>query len=155
MRQISDGGDMPFSVAPTGMVVGFNLVLSIGISLLFSLMPALQMMKPGMNEALRQQSSSTLGGAQQFRRTAIAVQIGLSVLLLSGAGLFVLDALPRPKGAEHGYVDGSSGGVGNFTDDGWICGERRTGSTGSCTQYIEWITRSASGGGDDRSGAGG
>lgn len=31
----------------------------------------------------------TLGGAQQFRRAAIAMQIGLSVLLLSGAGLFL------------------------------------------------------------------
>jgi putative ABC transport system permease protein len=51
--------------------------------------PALQMMKPDLNEALRQQSASTLGAAQRFRRTAIAVQIGLSVLLLSGAGLFV------------------------------------------------------------------
>ncbi len=78
-----------FSVAPEGTVLGFNVVLSLGLSLLFSMAPAWQMMKPSLNEGLRQQSASTLGGAQRFRRTAIAVQIGLSVLLLSGAGLFV------------------------------------------------------------------
>jgi putative ABC transport system permease protein len=89
VRGISGDGDLPFSVRPEGAVLRFNLLLSVGISLLFSMAPALQMMKPDLNEALRQQSASTLGAAQRFRRTAIAVQIGLSVLLLSGAGLFV------------------------------------------------------------------
>jgi putative ABC transport system permease protein len=89
VRRISESGDLPFSVAPTGTVFGFNLALSVGISLLFSMAPAWQMMRPGLNESLRQQSASTLGAAQRFRRTAIAIQIGLSVLLLSGAGLFV------------------------------------------------------------------
>lgn len=89
VRRISENGAMPFSVAPTGTVLGFNLALSVGISLLFSMAPAWQMMKPGLNESLRQQSASTLGAAQRFRRAAIAIQIGLSVLLLSGAGLFV------------------------------------------------------------------
>jgi putative ABC transport system permease protein len=89
VRGISGDGDLPFSVRPEGAVLWFNLLLSVGISLLFSMAPALQMMKPDLNEALRQQSASTLGAAQRFRRTAIAIQIGLSVLLLSGAGLFV------------------------------------------------------------------
>jgi putative ABC transport system permease protein len=89
VRGISGDGDLPFSVRPEGAVLWFNLLLSVGISLLFSMAPALQMMKPDLNEALRQQSASTLGAAQRFRRTATAVQIGLSVLLLSGAGLFV------------------------------------------------------------------
>lgn len=89
VRRISESGDLPFSVAPTGTVFGFNLALSVGISLLFSMAPAWQMMRPRLNESLRQQSASTLGAAQRFRRTAIAIQIGLSVLLLSGAGLFV------------------------------------------------------------------
>jgi predicted permease len=76
-------------VTPEGAVLWFNAAMSLGISLLFSMAPAWQMMKPSMNEGLRQQSASTLGGPQRFRRTAIAIQIGLSVLLLSGAGLFV------------------------------------------------------------------
>jgi putative ABC transport system permease protein len=89
VRRISESGELPFSVTPTGAVFAFNLLLSLGISLLFSIAPAWQLMKPGLNESLRQQSASTLGAAQRFRKTAIAIQIGLSVLLLSGAGLFV------------------------------------------------------------------
>jgi predicted permease len=89
VRGISGNGDLPFSVRPEGAVLWFNVLLSVGISLLFSMAPALQMMKPVLTEALRQQSASTHGAAQHFRRTAIAIQIGLSVLLLSGAGLFV------------------------------------------------------------------
>jgi putative ABC transport system permease protein len=82
-------GEALISASPGGAVLWFNVALSVGISLLFSLAPAWQMMRPRLNEALRQQSASTLGGAQRFRRTAIALQIGLSVLLLSGAGLFL------------------------------------------------------------------
>ncbi len=90
VKQITgSSGEAPISTTPSGAVLWFNVALSVGISLLFSLAPAWQMMKPRLNEALRQQSASTLGGAQRFRRTAIAMQIGLSVLLLSGAGLFL------------------------------------------------------------------
>jgi predicted permease len=90
VRWISNSSNEPlFSVATGGAVLWFNVALSLGVSLLFSMAPAWQMMRPRLSEGLRQQSASTLGGAQHFRRTAIAVQIGLSVLLLSGAGLFV------------------------------------------------------------------
>ncbi len=90
VRQITgSSADAPFSTSPSGAVLLFNLVLSVGISLLFSVAPAWQMMRPRLSEALRQQSASTLGGAQRFRSAAIAVQICLSVLLLSGAGLFL------------------------------------------------------------------
>jgi putative ABC transport system permease protein len=90
VQQITgSNGEALISASPGGVVLWFNVVLSVGISLLFSLAPAWQMMRPRLNEALRQQLASTLGGAQRFRRTAIAMQIGLSVLLLSGAGLFL------------------------------------------------------------------
>jgi len=83
------GAELPFSVNPSAGVLLFNIVLSMAISLVFSLAPAWQMMKPDLNEALRQQSSSTHGAAQSLRKIAIAIQIGLSVLLLSGAGIFL------------------------------------------------------------------
>ena len=90
VRWISSSSNEPlFSAAPSSVVLWFNVALSLGVSLLFSMAPAWQMMKPRLSESLRQQSASSLGGAQRFRRTAIAIQIGLSVLLLSGAGLFV------------------------------------------------------------------
>jgi predicted permease len=89
-KQIAgSSGEAVISATPGGAVLWFNAVLSVGISLLFSLAPAWQMMKPRMGDALRQQSASTLAGAQHFRKAAIAMQIGLSVLLLSGAGLFL------------------------------------------------------------------
>jgi putative ABC transport system permease protein len=104
VRQISgSSGDAPFSSSPGGAVLWFNAGLSIGISLLFSLAPAWQMMRPRLSEALRQQSASTLGGAQRFRKSAIAIQIGLSVLLLSGAGLF-LRTLHNLKAQQMGIV---------------------------------------------------
>jgi putative ABC transport system permease protein len=82
-------GEIAFATRPDTWVLAFNLVLSLGISVLFSLAPALQMMKPDMTEGLRQKSATNLGAAQRFRTIAIGMQIGLSVLLLSGAGLFI------------------------------------------------------------------
>jgi len=82
-------GETAFKTAPDAWVLGFNMALSLGIAVLFSLAPAWQMMKPDMVDALKQKSGGVLGGAQRFRTAAIALQIGLSVLLLSGAGLFV------------------------------------------------------------------
>jgi len=82
-------GEVAFATRPDAWVLGFNLLLSLGISVLFSLAPALQMMKPDMTDGLRQKAASNLGAAQRFRTIAIGMQIGLSVLLLSGAGLFI------------------------------------------------------------------
>jgi len=90
IRRVTDStGETAFKTAPDAWVLSFNMVLSLGISVLFSLAPAWQMMKPGMVDALKQKAGGMLGGAQRFRTAAIALQIGLSVLLLSGAGLFV------------------------------------------------------------------
>lgn len=82
-------GEVAFSTRPDPWVLSFNILLSLGISVLFSLAPALQLMKPDMTEGLRQKAASNLGAAQRFRTLAIGMQIGLSILLLSGAGLFV------------------------------------------------------------------
>lgn len=90
VRRVTDStGETAFKTTPDSWVLGFNMVLSLGISVLFSLAPAWQMMKPDMVDALKQKAGGMLGGAQRFRTAAIALQIGLSVLLLSGAGLFV------------------------------------------------------------------
>ena len=85
----SAGAELPFSVSPSPSIFLFTLALSMAISIIFSLAPAWQMLKPDLNETLRQQSASTHGAAQSFRKTAIAIQIGLGVLLLSGASIFL------------------------------------------------------------------
>jgi len=58
------------------------------VSLLFSLAPALQFWRPNLAPALKQQVI-TAGGPLRFRRIAVGVQLGLSLLLLVGAGLFM------------------------------------------------------------------
>ncbi|HEY4356797.1 MAG TPA: ABC transporter permease [Acidobacteriaceae bacterium] len=83
------GAELPYSVNPNASVLGFTIGLSVLISMLFSLAPIWQQMKPELNETLRQQSASTHGAMQAIRKSATAVQIGLSILLLSGAGMFL------------------------------------------------------------------
>jgi len=59
------------------------------VSLIFSLAPAAQFWRPNLAPALKQQAMTAGSGALRFRRLSVAVQIGLSVLVLVGAGLFV------------------------------------------------------------------
>ncbi len=90
VRQIAGAtGTSPLATRPDAWVLGFTLLLSLTISVLFSLAPALQMMKPDMTDGLRQKSGTNVGAAQSLRMAAVGLQIGLSVLLLAGAGLFV------------------------------------------------------------------
>jgi putative ABC transport system permease protein len=58
-------------------------------SLLFSVAPALQFWNPRLAESLKQQTGTGSGGALHFRRSCVALQIGFSLLLMVGAGLFV------------------------------------------------------------------
>jgi predicted permease len=55
---------------------------------IFSLAPAIQFWRPDLMSTLKQQVV-TAGSPLRFRRLSVAVQIGLSLLLLVGAGLFV------------------------------------------------------------------
>ncbi|HZL29142.1 MAG TPA: ABC transporter permease [Acidobacteriaceae bacterium] len=102
-RVTATTGEIAFATRPDAWVLAFTLLLSLGISVLFSLAPAWQMMKPDMTDGLRQKSATNLGAAQRFRTAAIAMQIGLSVLLLSGAGLFVR-TLHQLKGQSMGMA---------------------------------------------------
>jgi predicted permease len=82
-------GELPFSTHPDVRILAFTLALSIIVSLLFSLAPALQFWRPDVTPVLKQQAPSVSGGTLRLQRAAVGVQIGLSVLLLVAAGLFV------------------------------------------------------------------
>jgi predicted permease len=82
-------GQIPFSSAPDGRVLAFNFGVSLAVGLLFSLAPALQFWRPDLVQTLKLQSTTSSGGQLRLRRSSVAVQIGLSLLLLFGAGLFV------------------------------------------------------------------
>jgi len=82
-------GDLPFSSRPDLRILLFNFSLALLVSLVFSLAPALQFWRPNLAPALKQQAMTAGGGPLRFRRISVALQIGLSILVLVGAGLFV------------------------------------------------------------------
>src|SRR5580704_14804942 len=85
----STTGDLPFSPHPDLRILFFNFSLALLVSLFFSLAPAAQFWRPNLAPALKQQAMTAGSGPLRFRRISVAVQIGLSVLVLVGAGLFV------------------------------------------------------------------
>jgi putative ABC transport system permease protein len=82
-------GDLPFSARPDLRIMLFNCALALFASLLFSLAPAAQFWRPDLAPALKQQGITARSGPLRFRRVSVALQIGLSLMLLVGAGLFV------------------------------------------------------------------
>lgn len=82
-------GQIPFSSSPDVRVLVFNFAVSVTVGLLFSLAPALQFWRPDLVQTLKQQLTTASGGQLKLRRGSVALQMGLSLLLLFGAGLFV------------------------------------------------------------------
>lgn len=82
-------GDLPLSSHPDLRILLFNFSLALLVSLIFSLAPAAQFWRPNLAPALKQQAMTAGSGPLRFRRISVAVQIGLSILVLVGAGLFV------------------------------------------------------------------
>ncbi len=78
-----------FNPNPDLRVLAFNFVLALVVSVLFGLAPALQFWRPNAIEALKQQSNAIAGEPLRLRRVSVIAQIGVSLLLLAGAGLFV------------------------------------------------------------------
>jgi putative ABC transport system permease protein len=81
--------DSAFSATLDWRVLFFTLAAALLASLLFSLAPAMQFWNPRLAEALKQQTGTGSNGGLQFRRTCVALQVGFSLLLMVGAGLFV------------------------------------------------------------------
>ncbi len=87
MMSGGSGMELPFSSHVDLRILLFNFTLTIVASLLFSLAPAVQFWRPNLTPALKQQVIAG-GGPLRFRRIAVGLQIGLSLLLLVAAGLF-------------------------------------------------------------------
>ncbi len=85
----SASAQTPFTTSLDSSVLAFTLAATLLVSLLFSLAPAAQFWKPDLLASLRTHGSGSGGGSLTFRRTCVVLQIGLSLLLLIGAGLFV------------------------------------------------------------------
>jgi predicted permease len=70
-------------------LLGFALLASFATGLIFALAPAWQSAKPGVANALRAGGSmASTPGAVWFRKCAVVLQVALSLLLVTAAGLF-------------------------------------------------------------------
>jgi predicted permease len=78
------------SAAPDLRVTAFAIAAACATAILFGLAPALQSTRPALTSTLKDESGSVAGGTGQarLRKTLVVAQVGLSVLLLAGAGLF-------------------------------------------------------------------
>ncbi len=85
----SDPGSEPYSASIDTRVLLFTLGLSFLATLVFSVAPIFHFLRPDLTNTLRQNAGTASRSSQRFRKIAVGVQIGLSVLLLGGAGLFV------------------------------------------------------------------
>ena len=72
----------------SGQVLGFTLLLSLATSILFGMVPAIQMSKTRLMEFLKQSEGRVTSG-QGFRNVLVAGEIALSLVLLIGAGLMI------------------------------------------------------------------
>ncbi len=85
-------GDSPLtlSTTPDWRILAFTLGISLLTGVIFGLAPALQATRPELAATLKDQVGSIAGGASVgLRKTLVAVQVSLSLLLLIGAGLFI------------------------------------------------------------------
>jgi putative ABC transport system permease protein len=90
IRQITSVDDTSaFRATLDARLFLFGLAVALGVSVLFSLAPAIQLLRPDLVTALKQKASTASGGVLGLRRVVVSLQIGLSALLLIGAGLFV------------------------------------------------------------------
>jgi putative ABC transport system permease protein len=86
---IGDTKHFAFTANPDLRVFAFNFGLTLLVGVLFSVAPASQIWRTDLMSALKQQGTVIVGGSQKPRRLSVIAQIGLSLLLLLGAGLFV------------------------------------------------------------------
>jgi putative ABC transport system permease protein len=90
VRQLAGLDDnTSFSASLDGRLLAFNFAVAVAVSLVFSLAPVMQLRRPNLALALRGTNSSAGGSNLVLRRAVVCLQIGLSVVLLVGAGLFI------------------------------------------------------------------
>lgn len=82
------------SLAPVRLdsaVVLFTLIMGVGTTLLFGLVPALRTLHVNLVESLREgnQQATVDGGRQRLRGLLVAAQVALAVVLVIGAGLMM------------------------------------------------------------------
>ncbi len=83
-----DPANLSLSTAPDMRILFFTMGITLLTALFFGLVPALQGSRVSPGVALKEEASSIAGGHVRLRKFFVALQVGLSCLLLIGAGLF-------------------------------------------------------------------
>ena len=87
---LSSRPDLKITATPDTQVLLFTLGVTVLTGLIFGLVPALQASHPDVAPTLKDQAGAVVGaGHVGLRKTLVAAQVALSLLLLIGAGLFV------------------------------------------------------------------
>jgi putative ABC transport system permease protein len=89
VHQLDSDTASAFSTTLDSRLLVFNFAVALAVSVVFSLAPAVQLLRPDIVNSLKQQTGTMAGGSLSFRRLIVSLQVGLSVLLLVGSGLFV------------------------------------------------------------------
>ncbi len=90
VREMTSGGSaVVFSTGLDLRLLAFTLSAGLLVSVITSIAPAWSLRRPDLTQALRQQSATAAGAGVMFRRVIVGLQVGLSVVLLVGATLFV------------------------------------------------------------------
>lgn len=89
-------------------VITFTLITALICSLLFGLVPALQVSRPDLTEALKDGGRGTSGsGKQRLRRLLIISEIALALVLMVGAGLTVKGFMKLAENQKQGFTPGN------------------------------------------------
>jgi predicted permease len=72
-----------------GRVLGFTFLASLATGVIFGLLPAIRASRVDLNEALKDGARGSSGGGHRTRNALVVVEIGLSLMLLIGAGLLI------------------------------------------------------------------
>ncbi|HEX7119823.1 MAG TPA: ABC transporter permease [Longimicrobiales bacterium] len=94
---------LALDTVPDLRMLGFALALTVGTGLLFSMGPAIRLSRTGIAPELREGANSAAGSSVRMRKAFVAAQVGLSVVLLVSAGLFVR-SLRNTLGVDPGFV---------------------------------------------------
>jgi len=85
----SEASGIDISSSPDLGMLGFSMLLALATGLAFGFVPAVQGTRPDIAKSLKEQSASVTGGPYRFRKALVALQVALSLLLLTGATLFI------------------------------------------------------------------
>jgi predicted permease len=106
-------GRIFFDTSIDGFVVTFALLLSCGCAMVFGLLPAFRVSRVDLASVMRDELSPRTASGGRTRNLLVVAQVGVSMVLLVGAGL-VLRSLESARNADPGF---DAGGVSSLSLD--------------------------------------